>query len=133
MVALDEKRGGEKDEVEDGVIYYYATFFLTWIPKYEKKDLLAAPSSFLFMGACQKNMEGSFMDPYIILISAYGKKYFFTLADLYTLTIILQCMALQEGKLIRLLHGQNWAKLYDGGNHILHGLWQMFFIAYMFR
>ena len=86
------------DEVEDGVIYYYATFFLTRIPKYEKKDLLLAPSSFLFMGACQTTIEGSFMDPYIILLLAYGKKSIFTLADLYTLTVILQCMALQEGK-----------------------------------
>ena len=51
FVALDGKRGGEMDEVVDGVIYYYATFFLTWIPKHEKKDLLVAPSSFLLMGA----------------------------------------------------------------------------------
>ena len=70
------------------------------------------------------------MDPYIILLPVYGKKYFFTLADLYTLTIILQCMALQEGKLIRLLHGKNWANLYDGDNHILYGLGKVFSFMY---
>ena len=70
------------------------------------------------------------MEPYIILLPVYGKKYVFTLADLYTLTIILQCMALQEGKLIRLLHGQNWANLYDGDNHPLHGLGQVFYFMY---
>ena len=66
FVALDEKIGVEIDEVMDGVFYYYATSFLTWIPKHEKKNLLAAHSSCLFMGACQTSMEGSFMDPYII-------------------------------------------------------------------
>ena len=91
------------DEVVEEVIY--DTFFLTWISKHEKKGLLAATSSFLFMGACQTTMEGSFMEPYITLILLYGNKYVLTLADLYTLTIILQCMALQEGNLFRLLHG----------------------------
>ena len=75
------------DEVVEEVIY--DTFFLTWISKHEKKGLLAATTSFLFMGACQTTMEGSFMDPYIILLPVYGKKYVFTLAYLYTLTIIL--------------------------------------------
>ena len=121
--ALDEQGGGEIDGVVDGDIYYYATFFLSWIPKHEKKDLLAAHSSFLFMEACQTTMEDSFMDPYIILLLTYGKKYGFTFADLYTLTIILQCMALQVGKIFRLLHGLCCAKLYDGGRHLSHGLW----------
>ena len=71
------------------------------------------------------------MDPYIILLSAYGKKSVFTLADLYTLTIILQCMALQEGKLIMLLHDQNWAKLCDGDSHILYGLGKVLLSMYV--
>ena len=70
------------------------------------------------------------MEPYIILLPVYGNKYVLTLADLYTLTIILQCMALQEGKIIKLLHGQNWANLYDGDKHLLYGLGQVFYFIY---
>ena len=40
------------------------------------------------------------------------------------LSLFLQCMALQAGKPIRFLHGQDWAKLYDGGSHLSHGLWK---------
>ena len=36
-------------------------------------------------------------------------------------------MALQEGKIFILLHGLCWAKLYDGGSHLSHGLGKIFF------
>ena len=58
-----------------------------------------------------------------------GEKFVFAFIDcliqyLHTLTISMQCIAPQEGKLFIWLHGQFWAKLYDGDNHLLCGLGQ---------
>ena len=105
----------------DGDIYYYDIFFLTWTPKHEKEDLLTAHGSFLFL-VCQNTMEDSLMDPCIILLLEYGNKFIFTFIDLHILTITMQCIAPQEGKIFTFLHDQRWAKLYDGGSHILCGL-----------
>ena len=113
----------------DGNIYYIDMIFLTWISKHKKGDLPAAYDSFLFM-------EGLFMDPIIILLSIHGENIDFSFIDflkhyLHTLTISIQCIAPQEGKLFIELHGQHWAKLYDGDNHILYGLGQLFSFMYV--
>ena len=65
--ALGEKGGGDEDRVVDRDIYHYDIFFLTWIPKQGKDDLLAAHGSFLFI-VCQNTMEDSLMDPCTILL-----------------------------------------------------------------
>ena len=46
--------------------------------------------------------------------------------DLHTLTILMQCIASQEGKLVILLHEFYWANLHDGGSHLFFGLGKMF-------
>jgi len=46
----------------------------------------------------------TYMDPYIILLLAYGKGIMFTFSDLHTLIIMLQCMAPQRGRFFMLLH-----------------------------
>ena len=137
--SLGGKRGGEDDGVVDGNIYYIgmillAMFFLTWIFKYKEGDLYATYGSFLFMGVCHTTMEGSFIC--IILLSTHGKKFFFASTNyltqyLDTLTIHIQCIIPQEGKLFIELHGQHWAKLYDGDNHPLYGLGKVFSFMYV--
>ena len=116
----------------DGDIYYCDIFFLTWISKHEKEGFHATLGSFLFMGVCQTPMEELFMDPCISLLPVHGENFFFAFIDcltqyLHTLTIYMQCIAPQEGKLFIELHGQHWAKLYDGDNHILYGLGKVFY------
>lgn len=39
----------------------------------------------------------------------------------------MQCIASQEGKLVKLLHEWYWANLHDGGNHLFCGLGKMFY------
>ena len=72
-------------------------------------------------------MEYLFMDPIMILLLAHGKDLVATFGDLHSLTIFMHCIAPQEGKLFIELHGQHWAKLYDGDSHILYGLGQVFY------
>ena len=65
-----------------------------------------------------------------------GEKFFFAIIDcliqyLHALTISMQCIAPQEGKLFIWLHGQFWANLYDGDSHLLHDLGQVC-CAYMY-
>ena len=122
FVALDEQRGGN----DDRNIYQYGIFFLTWGSKHEKDHLLAEHGSFFFI-ACQHTMEDSFMDPCTILLPAYGEKFVYTSIDLHTLTILMQCIASQEGKLVTLLHKFYWANLHDGGSHLFFGLGKMFY------
>ena len=120
----------------DGDIYYIgmtslAMIFLTWISKYKEGDLYAIYGSILFRGMCHTTMEGSF----IILLSTNGKNIVFTSMGYLTqhfdaLTIHIQCIAPQKGKFFFGLHGQNWANLYDGDNHILYGLGKVFSFMY---
>ena len=61
---------------------------------------------------------------------------FFTTMDYPTknfdsVTIHIQCIAPQEGRLFIELHGQHWAKLYDGDSHILYGLGKVFPFMYV--
>ena len=121
--------------VVDGNIYYKDMIFLTWISKHEKEDLHAAHGSFLFIGVCHTTMKDLFMDPYIIFLLVHGKNFFFAFIDyltqyLHTLTISIQCIVSQEGKLFIELHGQHWAKLYDGDSHLLYGLGKVFYFMY---
>ena len=111
----------------DGDIYYCDMFFLVWISKHKRKELHAAHDSFLFMGVCITPMEDLFMDPCIILLSIHGKNLVFEFIYLHILTISMQCISPQEGKFFILLHGQHWAKLYDGDIHLLCGLGQVFY------
>ena len=67
------------------------------------------------------------MDPRTILLPAYGEKLVYTFIDLHTLTILMQCIASQEGKLVKFLHELYWANLHDGGSHIFCGLGKMFY------
>ena len=124
--ALGEQGGGDDDRVVDRDIYHYDIFFLTWISKHVEDYFLAAHGSFFFI-ACQNTMEDSFIDPCIILLLAYGKNFVSTFIDFHTLTVTLQCIASQEGKLVTLLHDHYWANLYDGGSHLLCGLGKMFY------
>ena len=77
------------------------------------------------------------MDLCIILLPVHGKKFVFAFIGhltqyFHTLTISIQCIAPQEGKLLFELHGQFWAKLYDGDNHILCGLGKVFHYSSMY-
>ena len=66
-------------------------------------------------------MENLFMDPIMILLLAHVKDLIIAFSDLHTLTTSMHCISPQEGKLFSELHGQHWAKLYDGDNHLLYG------------
>lgn len=101
FVALDEQRGGNDDRD------IYGIFFLTWVFKHKEDYLFAAHGSFFFI-ACQNTMKDSCMDPCTILLPAYGEKLVYTFIDLHTLTILMQCIASQEGKLVKLLHELYW-------------------------
>ena len=112
-----------------------AMVFLTWISKYKEGDLHAAYGSFLFMGMCHTTMEESYIYICIILLSTHGKNIIFASMDYLTkyldsLTIHIQCIAPQKGKLFIELHGQHWARWYDGDNHILYGLRQVLNFMY---
>ena len=61
------------------------------------------------------------MDPCIILLPAYDKEVVYKLIDLHTLTILMQCIASQEGKLV---NGLYWANLHDGGSHLFLWPWE---------
>ena len=116
----------------DGDIYYCNMFFLTWISKPKKKGLHATHGSFLFMGVCQNTMEDLFMDPCIILLPVHGEKFVVESIDflkkyLHALTISMQCIAPQECELSIWLHGQFWANLYDGDNHLSYDLGKVCF------
>lgn len=67
------------------------------------------------------------MDPCTIFLPAYGDNFSYTFIDLHTLTILMQCIASQGGKLVILLHELYWANLHDGGNHLFCGLGKMFY------
>ena len=60
------------------------------------------------------------MDPIIILLLLHGKDLVVAFSDLHTLTISMQCITPQEGKLFIELHDQQWARMYDGDNHLLY-------------
>ena len=85
--ALDGKRGGKKDEVVDGDIYYYDVIFLSWVSKHEGEGLQSAPGSFLFMEVCQTTMEDLFMDPCVFLLQTYGEILVCATQYLHALTI----------------------------------------------
>ena len=125
--ALYGKRGGEEDEVVDGDIYYCDVLFLSWVSKHEGEDLQAALGSFLFIEVYQTIMEVPFMDPYIFLLPTYGESFVFAIQNLHARTIPWQCIAPQVSKLLIFLHNQCWAKLYDGGSHLLCGLGKVCF------
>ena len=129
--ALGGQGGGERDGVVDGNIYYRDMIFLAWISNHKKGDLHAAYVSFLFMGVCHTTMEDLFMDPCIILLPVHGGNFVFSFIDfptqyLHDITIYLQCISPQKGKLFIELHGQDRAKLCDGDSHILYGLGKVF-------
>ena len=129
--ALDGKGGDERDGVVDGNIYYIDMIFLTWISKHKKEDLHLRYGSFLFIGVCHTIMEDLFMDPIIILLSLHGKNYVFAFIDcptqyLHALTIYLQCIAPQRGKLFFGLHAPFLANYYDGDIHLLYEFGQVF-------
>ena len=123
--------GDESDGVVDGDIYYCDMIFLTWISKHKKKDLYAVHGSFLFMGVCHTTMEDLFMGPIIIFLSLHGKNFFFEFIDFPTqyfhaLTISLQWISPQKGKLFFRLHGTFLANYYDGDSHIFYEFRQVF-------
>ena len=129
--ALGGHRGGEIERVVDGLIGYCGMFSLTWMYKHKKEDLHGACGSFLFRWVCHTTMEDSSMDLVTILLPSHGKNFvvaliYFSTLYLYTLTISLQCIALQRGKFIFRLHGPFLASYYDGDNHILYDLGQVF-------
>ena len=72
-------------------------------------------------------MEDSCMDPCTIFLPAYGEEVVYTFIDLHTLTILMQCIASKEGKLVKLLQELYWANLHDGGSHLFCGLGKMFY------
>ena len=72
-------------------------------------------------------MKDSCMDPCTILIPEYGEKLVYTFIDLHTLTILMQCIASQEGKLVTLLHELYWANIHDGGIHLFCGHGKIFY------
>ena len=119
FVALDEQRGGNDDRD------IYGIFFLTWVFKHKEDYLFAAHGSFFI--ACEKTLKDSCMDPCTILLPAYGEKLVYTFIDFHTLTILMQCIASQESKLVKLLHELYWANLHDGGSHLFCGPGKMFY------
>ena len=135
--ALGGQGGDKSDGVVDGDICYQGVIFLTWVSKHKKEDLHAAHGTFLFIGVCPTTMENLFMDPYIILLLAHGKNFTLTYMDYLTqylcvLTIPIQCIAPQEGKLLFGLHGHILAKYCDGDNHLLCSLGKMFHYSFMY-
>ena len=104
---------------------------LTCISKHEKEDFHAACGSFLFIWVCHTTMEDSSMDFFTPLLSLHGKNSVFAFIDcstqyFHSLTISLQCIALQRGKFFFGLHGPFLASYYDGDNHLLYYLGQVF-------
>ena len=83
-----------------------------------------------------------FMYSCITLLLAHGENFVFESIDYVTqyfhlLTIVIQCISPQEGKLFIELHDQQWARMYDGDNHLLysHGkvLYYFMYVHLMYR
>ena len=129
--ALGGHRGGEIDRVVDGLIGCYGMLSLTWMSKHKKEDFHGACDSLLFRLICHTTMEDSSMDIFTILLPSHGKNFVVALIDcsplnLYTLTMSLQCIALQRGKVLFRLHGLFLASYYDGEKHLMYDPGQVY-------
>ena len=74
--------------------------------------------------------EGSSMDLTFNLLTMHGKKCIFVLICnftkyLHSLTIYVQCISPQEGKIIFWFHGHSRTNIYDGDSPYLHGFGKM--------
>lgn len=109
----------------DGLIGCCGILSLTWVSKNKKEDYHGVCDSLLFGLICHTTMEDSSMDLVTILLPSHVKNFVFALIDcsslyLYTLTMSLQCISLQRGKLSFGLHGPSLASYYDGDSHLMY-------------